>query len=305
MDRFEAMEILVAIADSGSMSSASRKLKIPLATVSRKVAELESHLKVKLVTRTTRALEFTDDGLSYVAHCRKILEDVSEGERMVTGEYMAPKGLLTITAPIVFGKIHVIPILADFLKAYPDVSVQLLLTDRGVDLLKEKIDLALRIVELPSSSLIATRVGEIRHVTCGSPEYFKLRGRPKTPQELEVHDCVNISILHPVKSWTFGSGKSKFSVHVSPRLNVTTSEAGLEATALGLGITRALSYQLAGFLQDKRLEVILKDFEPDPWPVHLVHTSGKVVPLKLRTFLDFATPRLKERLRSIDLGPMI
>jgi len=145
MDRFEVMSILVAVADEGSLSAASRKLKIPLASVSRKVSELESHLKVKLLTRTTRALEFTDYGQSYVTHCRRILDDVHEVERTVTGEYAAPKGLLTVTAPIVFGRIHMVPIVAEFLKAYPEVDLQLVLTDRGIDLLEEKIDLALRI----------------------------------------------------------------------------------------------------------------------------------------------------------------
>jgi DNA-binding transcriptional LysR family regulator len=296
MDRIEAMTILVAVADGGSLSEASRQLKIPLASVSRKLSELESHLNVKLLTRTTRALEFTDDGRSYLALCRRILDDVQEAERIVTGEYTAPKGVLNITAPIVFGRLHVVPIIADFLKAYPEVDVQLVLTDRGVDLLEEKIDLALRIGELPNSSLLATRVGEIRQVTCGSPEYFKKRGRPKSPQDLKAHDCVNIAVLGSAKNWIFYSGKSKINVAVRPRLEVTTSEAGIEAAALGVGITRALSYQLSSYQNSKRLEIILEAFEPEPWPVHLVHSAGRIVPLKLRAFLDYAGPRLRNRL---------
>jgi len=299
MDRFEAMEILVAVSDGGSLSAASRKLKIPLASVSRKVSELESHLKVKLLTRTTRALEFTDDGRSYVVLCRRILDEVQEAERTVTGEYTTPKGQLTITAPIVFGRLHVVPLLADFLKSYPGVDVMLMLTDRGVDLLDEKVDLAIRIGELPSSSLIASRVGEIRQLTCGSPEYFKNRKRPKNPQELKSHDCVNISALGSSKSWVFYSGKSKFNVSIRTRLEVTTAEAGIEAAALGVGITRALSYQVASYQKKKQLEIILEDFEPAPWPVHLVHSAGRIVPLKLRAFLDFAAPRLKSELNKM------
>lgn len=300
MDRFEAMAILVAVADGGSLSQASRKLKIPLATVSRKLSELESHLNVKLLTRTTRALEFTDYGLSYVALCRRILDDVQEAERTVTGEYAAPKGVLTMTAPVAFGKLHIVPIVAEFLKAYPEVNLQLLLTDRGVDLLEEKIDLALRIGELPSSSLIATRVGEIRRVACGSPDYFKKRGKPKIPQDLRSHDCVNIAVLDSAKSWIFYSGKSKVNVAVKSRLDVSTAEAGLAAAALGVGITRALSYQVVDYQNDKRLDIILENFEPAPWPVHLVHSASRIVPLKLRAFLDYASPRLKNGLSKIN-----
>lgn len=299
MDRLEAMMILVAVADGGSLSQASRRLKIPLATVSRKVSELENHLKVKLLTRTTRALEFTDYGRTYVSLCRGILDNVNEADRMVTGEYAAPKGLLTITAPIVFGRLHMVPIIAEFLRVYPDVDIQLMLTDRGVDLLEEKIDLALRIGELPSSTLIATRVGEIRHVTCGSSDYFKKRGRPNEPQDLKAHDCVSISILGSSKSWVFQSGKSKLKVGIRSRLDVTTSEAGLEAAALGVGITRALSYQVASYQNSKKLEVILHNFEHDPWPVHLVHSAGRIVPLKLRAFLDYAGPRLRNDLNRV------
>lgn len=301
MDRFQAMQILVAVADGGSLSEASRQLKIPLASVSRKVSELEAHLKVKLVTRTTRALEFTDYGRSYVSMCRRILDDVQEAERTVTGEYAAPKGLLTLTAPLVFGRLHVVPLVADFLKTYPEVDVQLILTDRGVDLLEEKIDVAIRIGELPSSSLIATRVGEIRQVVCASTEYLKKRGRPETPQDLKSHDCVSIAVLGSAQNWIFQSGKSKLSVGVHARLEVTTSEAGLEAAALGVGVTRALSYQVAGFQNNKKLEIVLQDFEPKPWPVHLVQAAGRIVPLKQRAFLDYAAPRLRQELKKVSL----
>lgn len=293
MGRFEAMSILVAVADGGSLSQASRMLKIPLASVSRKITELESHLNVKLLTRTTRKLEFTDYGRSYVALCRRILDEVQEAERMVTGEYMAPKGMLTITAPIVFGKRLMLPIVVQFLKAYPEVDVQLILTDREVDLLEEKVDLALRIGDLPSSSLIAKKVGEIRHVTCASPSYFKYHQKPKVPQDLKSHQCISINVLDSSKKWTYYSGKSKLQVPVRSRLEVTTAEAGIHAAILGVGITRALSYQVASSLQNKRLEVILQDFEPAPRPVHLLHSAGRIVPLKLRAFLDYAGPRLK------------
>lgn len=294
MDRFEAMSILVAIADGGSLSQASRQLKIPLATVSRKLTELEHHLKVKLLTRTTRALEFTDYGNTYVTLCRRILDEVGEAERLVTGEYMAPKGLLTITAPIVYGKLHVVPILAEFLKAYPEVNVQLWLTDRMVDLLEEKIDLAVRIGELSNSSLIATRVSEIRQVTCGSPNYFKKYGKPESLTDLISHQCINITAISSNKRWNYLDCNIPVSIPIHPRLEVTTAEAGLEAAARGIGITRALSYQMIDLLGRNKLEIVLQDYEPDPLPVHLVHSAGRMVPLKLRAFLDFANPRLKQ-----------
>lgn len=297
MDRFEAMSIIVAVADEGSLSAASRKLKIPLATVSRKVSELEAHLKVQLLTRTTRALEFTEYGRSYVALCRRILDDVQEAERTITGEFAYPKGVLTLTAPIVFGRLHVLPIVVEFLHAYPEVDIQLLLTDRGIDLLEERVDLAIRIGELPSSSMIGTRIGLIRYVTCASPEYLNKRGRPNHPQDLKAHDCVNFAALGSSKIWIFKSGKLKISAKIHSRLEVTTAEAGIDAAALGAGITRVLSYQIASYLESKKLEIVLQAFEPDAWPVHLVHTSGRIVPLKLRRFLDYAAPRLKEKLK--------
>lgn len=293
MNRFESMQILVAIEDNGSLSQASRKLKIPLASVSRKLSELEDHLKVKLLSRTTRAIEFTEYGKSYVSFCRRILEEVDQAERTVSGEYLAPKGQLTLTAPVVFGKMHLIPIVGDFLKANPDVDVRLILSDHSMDLLEDKIDLALRIGELVSSGLIAARVGEIRQITCAAPGYLKKNGSPKNPKELKDHDCVSFTVLNSANKWTYFDKKTKVIVPVHSRLEVTTSEAALEASALGVGITRALSYQVAGYLKTKKLEIILQDFEPKPWPVHLVYPGGKAIPTKLRAFLDFAAPRLK------------
>lgn len=299
MDRFETMSILVAVADGGSLSEASRKLKIPLASVSRKISEIEAHLNVKLLTRTTRSLDFTDYGKSYLLFCRRILEEVQEAERTITGEYSAPKGHLTITAPVVFGKLHLLPIITDFLKAYPDVDIQLSLSDRSVDLIEEKIDLALRIGELANSSLMAIRVGHVRQQTCANKEYLKKMGVPKTPKDLKDHHCITISSLGSSTKWDFPNGKLKTSVSIRSRLEVNSPEAGLEAALSGTGITRALSYQVAEYQKRGTLQILLKDFEPAPWPVHLVYPAGKIVAIKLRAFLDFATPRLRERLSKI------
>ena len=299
MDRFETMSILVAVADGGSLSEASRKLKIPLASVSRKISELEAHLNVKLLNRTTRSLDFTEYGQSYLIFCRRILDEVQEAERTVTGEYAAPKGHLTITAPVVFGKLHLLPIITEFLKAYPEVDIQLSLSDRSVDLIEEKIDLALRIGDLPNSSLMASRVGYVLKQTCANKEYLKKMGTPKVPGDLKDHHCITIGSLGSATKWIFPKGKLKSSVFVRSRLEVNSPEAGLEAALNGAGITRALSYQIAEYQKRGALQIILKDFEPAPWPVHLVYPAGRIVALKLRAFLDYASPRLKQRLSKI------
>ncbi len=298
-DLIETMAILVAVSDGGSLSNASRALKIPLATISRKISELEAHLNVKLLTRSTRALKFTDSGRAYVLTCRGILDDVREAERAVTGEYQAPKGHLTITAPIVFGRLHVLPVVTKFLQAYPDVDIKLFLSDSSVDLLEEKIDVALRIGELPNSSLLAVRLGTMRQITCGSPDYFKQFGHPEAPADLKKHQCITSTILGSASRWTYWSGKAKVDVSVHSRLEVSNAEAALEAAAHGIGITRAMCYQAVSFMNKRQLDVILRDFEPAPWPVHLLHASGRIIPLKLRAFLDFAAPRLKEDLTRI------
>ena len=184
------MSILVTAAEAGSLSAAARRLGIPLTTVSRKVSDLEAYLKTTLLNRSSRRLTLTDAGRSYVADCKRILEQVGEAERAATGEYSAPKGDLIITAPIVFGRLHVLPVVMAFLKAYPDVDVRIVFADGIVNLLEDHIDAAVRIGELPDSSLVATRVGAIRRVVCGSRAYFAARGTPKSPSELATHDCV-------------------------------------------------------------------------------------------------------------------
>lgn len=296
MDRLESMSILVTAVEAGSLSSAARRLGTPLATVSRKVSELESHLRTRLLTRTRRGLAMTDAGRSYVAACKRILEDVGEAERTASGEYSVPKGDLIITAPVVFGRLHVLPVAIDFLKAYPDIDLRLVLADRVVNLLEERVDVAVRIGELPDSSLVATRVGLIRRVVCASPAYFAARGTPKRPAELATHDCITFDGLASPEVWTFTKGKSEASVAIHSRLIVNTAEAAIDAATAALGVTRVLSYQAAAAIQTRALGVALRDFEPAPWPVSLVYASLRLLPLKLRAFLDFATPRLRETL---------
>jgi DNA-binding transcriptional LysR family regulator len=296
MDRFEAMGVLLAVVEAGSLSAAGRKLGMPLATVSRKVSELEIHVKARLLSRSTRQLALTDAGRDYVAACKRILEDVNDAERAASGEYSAPKGDLIITAPIVFGRLHVLPVTTAFLKAYPEVNVRLVLGDRIVNLLEDHIDLAVRIGDLPDSSLIAMRVGMIRRVVCGSPKYFAEHSAPKSPSELSAHQCVTFGTLMSPDSWTFKVNGVDVSVLIQSRLIVNTAEAAIDAAISGVGVTRVLSYQIEDARRADLLDVTLRDFEPVPIPVSLVHTSQVRLPLKLRAFLDFATPRLRERM---------
>lgn len=291
MDRLESMSILVAAAEEGSLSAAARRLGIPLTNVSRKVSELEAYLKTGLVNRSSRRLTLTDAGRSYVADCKRILDLVGEAERAATGEYGAPKGDLVITAPIVFGRLHVLPVTTEFLKAYPEIDVRLVFADRIVNLFEEQIDLAVRIGDLPDSSLIATRIGAIRHVVCGSPGYFAARGMPGIPDELGRHDCITFEGLVSPSVWTFTFGKAIKSVSVHSRLIVNTAEAAINAA-----ITRVLSYQVAQEIRANQLVLALEDFEPAPWPVSLVYTDQRLLPSKVRVFLDYVVPRLKATL---------
>src|ERR1700722_16626484 len=219
MDRLGAMSVFVTVVEAGSLSAAGRKLGMPVTTVSRKIAELEAHIKTRLLIRSTRLLALTPAGTSYLSACRRIIESVEEAERTATGENSAPTGDLFIAAPIVVGRLHVVPIVAEFLKTYPDVDVQLMLDDPPLNLLEHRIDVAVRVGELPDSSLIAARVGLIRYVVCASPKYLKEHGPPKTPQELVDHDCINFTFaaLMAPDVWTFSAGKAEMSMKVHSR----------------------------------------------------------------------------------------
>jgi DNA-binding transcriptional LysR family regulator len=295
MNRLESMSILVAVVDSGSLSAAARRLGMPLATVSRKVAELESHLMTRLLHRTTRQLVLTETGSSYVAACRRILEEVGEAERAATGEYASPKGELVVTAPVVFGRLHVVPVVAEFLARYPEININLVLTDRVVHLMDEHADIAVRIGALPDSTLMATRVGMVRRVVCASPTYLATQGVPARPRDLARHECITFEVLASMRAWVFGSGKSQLCVPVQSRLAVNTAEAAIAAAILGVGLIRVLSYQVADAIRDNALCVVLETFESAPLPISLVHKGQAPLPLKLRAFLDFVTPRLRTR----------
>lgn len=292
MDRLKAMTVVIAVVDTGSLSAAGRRLSMPLATVSRIISDLEAQLKVRLLNRSTRRVTLTEAGTAYAAAARRILEQVSEAERAAVGEFRTPRGDLVITAPIEFGRLHVLPVVTHFLERYPDIDVRLVLTDRVLHLIDEHLDLAFRVGALPDSSLIATRLGSLRHVVCASPAYLKARGVPKTPTDLASHDCISFGVMEAPRSWVFSKG----TVAVRPRLIVNSAAAATDAVLSGLGIARLLSYQIERALDSKRLRIVLSRFEPDAIPVHMLHAGQGPLPLKLRVFLDFAAPRLRARL---------
>ncbi|WP_321785132.1 LysR family transcriptional regulator [Paraburkholderia sp. J94] len=310
MDRLDAMSVLVAVVEAGSLSAAARRLGMPLATVSRKVNELEAHLRTRLLTRTTRQLALTEAGASYVAACRRILEEVGEAERAATGEYAQPKGELALTAPVVFGRLHVLPVVTEFLAQYPEIDVRLSLADRVVNLMEERVDAAVRIGALPDSALVAVGVGAIRRVVCASPAYLLAHGVPRQPRDLAAHQCVTFEGVEG-RTWTFRDGKEPsrdaaknalVPQPVTSRLAVNTAEAAIDAALQGVGVTRVLSYQVAQAVREGRLDLLLEAHEPAPWPVSLVHGGQTPLPLKLRAFLDFATPRLRARIEAARIG---
>lgn len=293
MDRLDAMTVFAAIATSGSLSAASRQLGMPLASVSRKLADLETHLKTRLITRSTRKLLLTDAGHDYLQACRQILEQVDEAERAATGAYAAAQGELVIAAPIVFGRLHLVPVLVTFLAQFPDVDVRLLLGDRNLNLLEAQVDLALRIGDLPDSSLIATALGDVTRVVCASPAYLAQRGTPQAPADLARHSCISFEALTAAHAWTFPAAGP---VRLRSRLTVTTADAAIAAAVAGVGVTRVLSYQVADALRDGQLVRLLQHDEPPAAPVSLLRPGQGRLPMKARAFIDHAVPVLRSRL---------
>ena len=297
MDRLEAMALFAAVVDGGSLSAAGRRLNVPLATVSRKLADLEGHLKTRLVTRSTRKLVLTEAGRAYLEACRQILGQVEEAERAASGAYADVKGQLVVAAPVVFGRLHVVPLAAAFLELHPEVDIQLRLGDRNVDLIEEHVDVALRIGALPDSNLIATQIGSIRRVVCASPAYLARFGTPQSLEDLAVHRCITFDGLDAATAWTFLSRDGeRRRVAVRSRMTLSTGDAAIAASMLGVGLTRLLSYQVADALRDGLLVRVLPDDEPPAFPASLIYPAQGRLPMRTRAFIDFAVGRLRDRL---------
>ena len=297
MDRLEAMEMLLKAVDTGSLSAAARELKIPVSTLTRKVTDLEELLGTRLLMRTTRKLTLTDAGAAYIAKARRILDIVREQEHEAIGEFAAARGELVVTAPVQLGRLHVLPVINQFLAQYPDITVRLLLSDRNLDLIDAHADLAVRIGELPDSNMVATRVGSLRPILCASPPFLARHPAPREPKELTRYPCVvfNSPYLSP---WRFRHPETKkiFLLEVNPRLEVTAPDAAVSAALDHVGITFVFEHDADEALRANTLEVVLPHYEVDPVPVHLVHVSRNLMAIKLRHFIDFAAPKLRESL---------
>jgi DNA-binding transcriptional LysR family regulator len=292
------MSLLLSVVDHGSFSAAGRALRIPIATLTRKISDLENLLGARLLIRTTRRLTLTDAGPTYVANARRLLEQLEEVEREAAGEFMMPKGELVVSAPIFFGQLHVMPIVAEFLGQFPEIRIRLVLSDHNMDLIGKRIDMTVRIGDLSDSDMVATRIGSMRSVVCASPRLLEIHGTPQKPKDLLRFPCVAMEGRQPVPGWRFEPAGSV--VAVRPRLSVSTAEAAMEAAIEGIGVTRLLHYQVVEAISAGKLVLLLREFEPSAAPVHLLHAARGQTPLKMRRFLDFAAPRLKQVLRRVE-----
>lgn len=297
MDRLQAMQVFIMVAETGGFAETARKLHMSPPAVTRAIAGLEAVIGTRLFTRTTRLVKLTEAGSRYYEDCCRIIADIGEAEASAGGSHATPTGTLTITASVLFGQIYVLPILTEYLDLYPDVVGRALFLDRVTNIVDEGIDVAVRIGHLPDSSHFAIRVGSVRRVICGAPEYFKKFGRPKTPADLKNHRIIAPTSAWASLEWRFGQAQ-KMVVHVQPRLFCSTNEGAISAATEGWGLTRLLSYQVGKAVQDGRLEIVLSEFEEDPFPIHIVHPEGRRASAKVRTFVDLAV----ERLRGSHLG---
>lgn len=298
MDRFDAMQVLLAVVDAGSLSAGSRKLNAPLPSVSRKVAELERHLGTQLLVRTSRNIQLTDAGRDYVDAARQILAQIEDAELRASGEYETPRGVLTITVPIAFGHDHVLPLAYDFLCEHPEIALNVLSVDRVVSLIDEHVDIGIRLGELADSSLHAVKLGEFGFVTCASPGYLARKGLPSSPADLAQHDGVVFGqIVEP--GWLYQREGEKLEGRPSIRVRANTAAATLTAALRGVGVIRAPRYQVARELQAGTLVALFESYESQSFPVHLVYARQGLLPLKVRVFIDWMAPRLRRALKDL------
>jgi len=296
MDRLETVEIFVAVAEAGSFVGAARQLGRAPAAMTRAVAALEDRLGIRLLNRTTRAVALTDAGARYLERARRALTEFAELELTAAGEQQVPQGLLTVTAPEMFGRLHILPIVQRFMADYAEVDVSLLLLNRIVSYIDEGIDLGLRIAHLPDSSLQAILVGHVQRICCASPDYIAANGAPRRVQDLARHAIIATTGVRPVADrWTFDRRGETFSVPVRPRLSVNSVQAALDAAIAGGGIVRLLSYQTAIPEAEGRLVRVLEEEPQPPVPVHIVHPAGRHLALKSRLFIDRAVGTLREK----------
>ena len=293
MDRLHTMEVFAAVADSGSFAKAARTLRLSPPAVTRAISALEDRLGTRLFRRTTRTVRLTEAGVRFLADTQRILHDIAEAEDAAAGAHIVPRGILHLTAPVLFGRMYVAPVLRDFLDLHPKVSAEVLFVDRVVNIIEEGLDVAIRIGELPDSSLTAIRVGFVRRVVFGAPAYFAGYGAPQHPGELPRHRVISVGTGIPPVDWQFEAGGAGITVRVKPVMGVNTIDTAIDAALCGWAISSALSYQVAPHVAAGRLRIVLESFEPKPLPIHVVHQEGRRASAKLRSFVDFIVERLR------------
>jgi DNA-binding transcriptional LysR family regulator len=286
MDRIDAMQAFVAVADLQGFATAARKLGLSPSGVTRLIAALEERLGARLLQRTTRSVALTDVGKRYLERARQILADVDEAEGAVEGERTRPGGRLVVSAPIGFGRLHVSPVTSEYLGRYGEVSVELRLSDLVVNLVEEGVDLAVRVGHLADSSLVARHVGEMRRVVVASPGYLKAHGEPRTPEAIASHQTIQFGAMSTPPDWRFVRAGSEVRVAPAPRFSTNSSDAAIQYAVQDGGLTRVLAYQAADAIKGGRLKVVLAKFEPPPLPIHIVYPTSRLLSAKVRTFID-------------------
>ncbi|WP_027555827.1 LysR family transcriptional regulator [Bradyrhizobium sp. Cp5.3] len=283
MDRLDAMQVFVAVADLSGFAPAARKLRLSPSAVTRQIAALEEHLGARLLQRTTRQVTLTDVGTRYLERARRILADVEEADGSAREERNRPSGRLVVSAPVGFGRLHVGPVMADYLKRYPDVACELRLSDNLVNLVEDAVDAAVRIGHLADSSLVARQVGEMRRIVVGAPAYFKRHGEPKTPEALASHQTIQFG---PASEWRFLRDGRDIEVAPHPRFISNSADAALQYAEAGGGVTRVLAYQAAEGLKRGRLKIVLAKYEQPALPIHIIYPTSRLLSAKVRAFID-------------------
>jgi len=293
MDRFRSIQVFVKVAEHRGFAAAARDLAMSPPAVTRAVSALEARLGTRLFVRTTRSVRLTESGTRFLHDGRRILTDLKEAEEAAVGSHAAPRGELRVTAPVLFGRMYVAPILGDFLDHYPLVTCRTLFVDRVVNLMDEGLDVAIRIGNLPDSSLTAIRAGSVRAVMFAAPSYLERHGVPEHPKGLASHRLIQSLPMGASLDWLFQDNGTPFSVRVESRLRMNTNDAVVDLVAGGWGLSRLLSYQIAPYLADGRVATVLDAFELPPLPIHVVHQEGRMVSAKVRAFVDFMVDRLR------------
>jgi DNA-binding transcriptional LysR family regulator len=296
MDRLRAIEVFAAVAEAGSFAKAARRLRLSPPAATRAVAALEARLGVRLLNRTTRSLGLTQAGRGFLESTRRLLVELEEAERAAAGATATPSGHLRLTAPLTFGRMHLMPILAAFLREQPKVTATLVTLDRVANLVEEGFDVAVRIAQLPDSTIVARRIGEVRRLLVASPAYLRHRGVPRRPGEFGAHELIAFEGMLPGGEWRFVEDGRPGTVPLAPRLMVNDALGAIMAAERGEGITGALSYMVAPQLAAGTLVAVLEELAPPPVPVQIVYPQSRLLAAKVRAFVDFAAPRLARAL---------